>query len=102
MEKLLKICDEKGLHKPKYYQGVYNAIARSMERKLLPLLRAHNVAFTGYVYVVIIYQTPQLLDLIVILGHSLQVSSLVNLSTTQQKGLASTKTLLLDNTLARA
>ncbi|PVH93716.1 putative oxidoreductase [Periconia macrospinosa] len=48
METLLKICDEKGLRKPKYYQGVYNLIARAMETKLLPLLRAHGVAFVGY------------------------------------------------------
>lgn len=51
MQNLLRICDEKGLRKPKYYQGVYNPIARAMETKLLPLLRAHGIAFIGYAYV---------------------------------------------------
>ncbi|KAF2646793.1 putative oxidoreductase [Massarina eburnea CBS 473.64] len=49
MKKLLQICDEKGLEKPKYYQGAYNAITRAVEAKLLPLLRIHGIAFTGYV-----------------------------------------------------
>lgn len=48
MQSLLTICDDKGLKKPKYYQGVYNLLARSMETNLLPLLRDHGIAFVGY------------------------------------------------------
>ncbi|KAI8959971.1 putative oxidoreductase [Daldinia sp. FL1419] len=48
LEKMVQICEEKGLQKPSCYQGVYNLVTRGMETKLLPLLRAHGIAFNGF------------------------------------------------------
>ena len=48
---MLKICEDKGLQKPSCYQGEYNVITRSMESRLLPLLRAHNMAFNAFRFV---------------------------------------------------
>ncbi|KAL8779025.1 MAG: hypothetical protein Q9213_007140 [Squamulea squamosa] len=48
LEKLLRICEEKGLRKPSCYQGDYNLITRGMESKLLPILRAHNMTFNAF------------------------------------------------------
>ena len=51
LEQMLKICEDKGLQKPSCYQGEYNVITRSMESELLPLLRAHDMAFNAFRYV---------------------------------------------------
>ncbi|KAF2686556.1 aflatoxin B1 aldehyde reductase-like protein [Lentithecium fluviatile CBS 122367] len=48
LEEMLRICEEKGLQKPSCYQGDYNLITRGMETKLLPILRAHGIAFIGF------------------------------------------------------
>ena len=47
---MLRICDEKGLQKPSCYQGDYNLITRGMETKLLPILRAHGIAYNAFRY----------------------------------------------------
>ncbi|KAL8838451.1 MAG: hypothetical protein Q9170_002126 [Blastenia crenularia] len=48
LEKMLKVCEEKGLRKPACYQGDYNLVTRGMETRLLPLLRAHNMSFNAF------------------------------------------------------
>ncbi|KAL7622018.1 hypothetical protein AAE478_007519 [Parahypoxylon ruwenzoriense] len=48
LEKMIQICEEKGWQKPSCYQGVYNLVTRGMETKLLPLLRAHGIAYNGF------------------------------------------------------
>ncbi|KAI0161803.1 putative oxidoreductase [Hypoxylon sp. FL1284] len=48
LEKMIQICEQNGWKKPSCYQGVYNLVTRGMESKLLPLLRAHNIAFNGF------------------------------------------------------
>lgn len=48
---MLRICDEKGLPKPVCYQGDYNMVTRGMEKKLLPLLRKHGMAFNAFRFV---------------------------------------------------
>ena len=52
LEDIFRICDEKGLQKPSCYQGEYNLGTRGMESKLLPLLRAQNVAHNAFRYVI--------------------------------------------------
>lgn len=51
VQKFLDICEEKGYVKPSVYEGHYNAIFRSGEKELFPLLRKHNIPFYGYRYV---------------------------------------------------
>ncbi|GAP90877.1 putative aflatoxin B1 aldehyde reductase member 2 [Rosellinia necatrix] len=48
VQKFLDICEEKGYVKPSVYEGHYNAIFRSGEKELFPLLRKHNIPFYGY------------------------------------------------------
>jgi aryl-alcohol dehydrogenase-like predicted oxidoreductase len=48
---MLKLCDENGWQKPRYYQGSYSLITRGMETKLLPILRSAGMQFNGYQYV---------------------------------------------------
>ena len=48
LEKMLLICEERGLRKPISYQGDYNIVTRGMEKKLLPLLRAHSMTFNAF------------------------------------------------------
>ncbi|KAI1144899.1 NADP-dependent oxidoreductase domain-containing protein [Nemania diffusa] len=48
VQKFLDICEEKGYVKPSVYEGHYNAIFRSGEKELFPLLRKHNISFYGY------------------------------------------------------
>ncbi|KAK7955721.1 Aldo/keto reductase, partial [Apiospora aurea] len=50
-EKMLQLCDQHGWTKPGCYQGQYNPGSRGMENWLLPLLRAHHMAFNGCQYV---------------------------------------------------
>jgi aryl-alcohol dehydrogenase-like predicted oxidoreductase len=53
LEEMLKICDENGWQKPRYYQGSYSLITRGMETKLLPILRSAGMHFNGYQYVLL-------------------------------------------------
>ncbi|KAE8137815.1 NADP-dependent oxidoreductase domain-containing protein [Aspergillus pseudotamarii] len=48
VEEILTICEKHGLVKPSVYQGRYNAIIRSAETQLFPLLRRHGIAFYAY------------------------------------------------------
>ncbi|KAK8052310.1 Aldo/keto reductase [Apiospora rasikravindrae] len=48
LEKMLQLCDQHGWTKPVCYQGPYNLVTRGMEKGLLPLLRAHNMAFNSF------------------------------------------------------
>ncbi|KAI1753936.1 Aldo/keto reductase [Xylaria castorea] len=48
VQKFLDICEEKGYVKPSVFEGHYNAIFRSGEKELFPLLRKHNIPFYGY------------------------------------------------------
>lgn len=48
LENILKLCDENGWQKPSSYQGDYNLVTRAMETKLLPILRANNMAFVAF------------------------------------------------------
>ncbi|KAK5988332.1 Aldo-keto reductase [Cladobotryum mycophilum] len=48
LEEVLKICEQKGLRKPCCYQGQYSILTRAMGTKLLPLLRAHGIAYYGF------------------------------------------------------
>ncbi|KAF2448661.1 aflatoxin B1 aldehyde reductase-like protein [Karstenula rhodostoma CBS 690.94] len=48
LEEMLRICDENGWQKPRYYQGSYSLITRGMETKLLPILRSAGMHFNGY------------------------------------------------------
>lgn len=41
-------CDEHGYTKPAVYQGMYNALQRSAEDELFPLLRQHGCAFYAF------------------------------------------------------
>ena len=42
------ICDKNGFVKPTVYQGMYNAIARQVERELFPALKRHGIRFLCY------------------------------------------------------
>eukprot|EP01112_Ceratiomyxa_fruticulosa_P015279 TRINITY_DN4469_c0_g1_i1.p1 TRINITY_DN4469_c0_g1~~TRINITY_DN4469_c0_g1_i1.p1 ORF type:complete len:337 (-),score=74.63 TRINITY_DN4469_c0_g1_i1:53-1063(-) len=42
------ICEKNGWIKPTVYQGVYNALHRSVEPELFPCLRAHGIAFYAF------------------------------------------------------
>ena len=48
VEEIVKICDEKRFVKPTVYQGQYNAIVRSGEQELFPVLRKHGIAFYAW------------------------------------------------------
>lgn len=48
IEKVVRICEEKGYVKPSVYQGHYNAIARAAEKDLVPVLRKHGIAFYAF------------------------------------------------------
>lgn len=48
VEEIVSICERAGLVKPSVYQGRYNAIIRSGEEKLFPVLRKHGIAFYAY------------------------------------------------------
>jgi aflatoxin B1 aldehyde reductase len=42
------ICDKEGYPRPSVYQGLYNALHRTVENELLPCLRAHGIAFYAF------------------------------------------------------
>ncbi|KAK3684332.1 putative oxidoreductase [Podospora appendiculata] len=48
LQDILDLCDRNGWQKPRYYQGCYNLITRGMEKRLLPILRAHGMQFVAY------------------------------------------------------
>lgn len=50
VKQFIDICEEMGYVKPSVYQGHYNAVVRSGEKELFPLLREHNIAFFAYRY----------------------------------------------------
>lgn len=45
---MCEICDRNGWIKPSVYQGVYNALHRSVEPELFPCLRHYGMAFYNY------------------------------------------------------
>lgn len=45
---IMEICQANGYVKPFAYQGIYNAIQRSVEPELFPCLRHYNVAFYAF------------------------------------------------------
>ena len=51
LEKILLICEEKGLKKPSCYQGEYNIVTRGVETKLLPILRTHGMTYNAFRWV---------------------------------------------------
>ncbi|KAI1760775.1 aldo/keto reductase [Hypoxylon sp. FL1150] len=48
VQQFLDICEERGLVKPSVYQGQYNAIVRSGEKDLFPVLRKNGIAFYAW------------------------------------------------------
>jgi aflatoxin B1 aldehyde reductase len=48
VQSILDICSEHNYIRPSVYQGGYNPLARAGEKELLPLLRAHGIAFYAY------------------------------------------------------
>ena len=48
VQSIIDVCKTNSLPLPAIYQGHYNAIVRSAEPELLPLLRKHNIAFYAY------------------------------------------------------
>ena len=48
LQTFLDICETKGYVKPSVYEGHYNAIVRSGEKELFPILRKHNMAFFAF------------------------------------------------------
>ena len=48
VQKFLDICEDNGYVKPSVFEGHYNAIFRSGEKELFPLLRKHKISFYGY------------------------------------------------------
>ncbi|KAI1169788.1 putative oxidoreductase [Nemania sp. FL0916] len=48
LKQILQLCEQNGWDKPSCYQGPYNLVTRGMEKELLPLLRAHGMAFNAF------------------------------------------------------
>lgn len=48
VEEIVRICEEHGWVQPTVYQGRYNAIIRSGEELLFPVLRRHGIGFYAY------------------------------------------------------
>ena len=51
LEQMPRLCEATGLQKPSCYQGDYNLVTRGMETKLLPILRAHGMAYNAFRWV---------------------------------------------------
>ncbi|KAJ4293243.1 hypothetical protein N0V90_008525 [Kalmusia sp. IMI 367209] len=45
---ICEICNREGYKRPEVYQGVYNALHRTIENELLPCLRKYNIAFYAF------------------------------------------------------
>ena len=50
LERMLKMCEQKGLQKPSCYQGDYNLVTRGMDTQLLPILRAYSITYNAFRY----------------------------------------------------
>ncbi|KAK1146787.1 hypothetical protein N8T08_002548 [Aspergillus melleus] len=48
LQKFLATCEAYGYVKPTVYQGDYSAVNRGMEKKLLPILRKHGIAYNAF------------------------------------------------------
>lgn len=48
VEEIVKICEDNKYVKPTVYQGIYNAITRTGEADLLPVLRKHGISYYTY------------------------------------------------------
>jgi len=48
VDDIMAICEKNGFIKPSVYQGVYNAIHRSVEPELFPILRKHSIGFYAF------------------------------------------------------
>ncbi|KAF4808440.1 Oxidoreductase sirO [Colletotrichum siamense] len=48
VQRFVDICEEYGYVKPSVYQGQYNAVVRSGEKDLFPILRKNGIAFYAY------------------------------------------------------
>ncbi|KAI1367953.1 putative oxidoreductase [Xylaria arbuscula] len=48
LKQMLQLCETNGWEKPSCYQGPYNLVTRGMEKELLPLLRANDIAFNAF------------------------------------------------------
>ena len=48
VEEWLSVAEKEGFVKPSVYQGQYNLLCRGYETTLLPVLRKHNIHFTGF------------------------------------------------------
>ncbi|KPM34299.1 hypothetical protein AK830_g12274 [Neonectria ditissima] len=48
VEHLMQLCAANGWLSPSVYQGHYNAISRTAEEELLPVLRKHGIRFFAY------------------------------------------------------
>jgi aflatoxin B1 aldehyde reductase len=47
-QRTIEICEKEGYPLPNAFQGLYNAINRRVEGKLLPLLRQHGIKFVAF------------------------------------------------------
>lgn len=45
---MCEICDKEGYPRPSVYQGVYNALWRTVEQELFPCLRKYGIAFYAF------------------------------------------------------
>jgi len=48
IEEVIRLADEHAWVRPAVYQGPYNAVARSVEAELLPMLRSHGIRFNAF------------------------------------------------------
>lgn len=48
VQRMIDICEERGLIKPSVYQGQYNPVVRGCEKELLSVLRRNGMAFYAY------------------------------------------------------
>ncbi|SPO21336.1 related to aflatoxin aldehyde reductase [Ustilago trichophora] len=48
VESIVSIADRHGWVKPSVYQGLYNAITRTAEAELFPVLRKHSISYYAY------------------------------------------------------
>lgn len=51
VQEICEVCESKGWNRPSVYQGRYNAIIRSGEAELFPVLRKWGISFFAYRYV---------------------------------------------------
>ncbi|KAL7755071.1 hypothetical protein ACKLNR_014828 [Fusarium oxysporum f. sp. zingiberi] len=48
VQQVIDICEKRGFVKPAVYQGHYNALVRTGEKELFPILRKNGMAFYAY------------------------------------------------------